>query len=454
MLRENVTALLSLYIRPVAAISRILDHGRLWFAVVAAILVSVALHSSDLGALAMALERANLKTPMAREILKKAAKDQPLPPDVQKMMEEAEQEANHLSPVTFVGDAVAQFASYDSWSFFSAIWAIAVAMVPAIIVLRAVTGYGSFSVLMRRDYLSLLMCVLLCWSAVYLLVAIAQGVVSYGSGGHASIHVIAVFAVAGLYFLLLTTLAIRTALGTELGSAIGLTLAGSAAAVVGAGFFGVVGSSMYFLASPFLLYYAWRMLGSEVSSLGDGLRTRQHLRQQMEIATTNPRDADAHYQLGLIYQQRRQYTEAIARFRRAIEIDPTEADAQFQLGRIAREQGRFDDAIRFLKTAAGLNEKLSSGEVWRELGAAYFGAARFEEAAAALQKYTGRRSYDPEGLYWYGKTLAAVGRAAEARDAFGQCIEAVDTMPKHRRAEVRRWKGLAKTELKTAIAAR
>ncbi|HTB11793.1 MAG TPA: tetratricopeptide repeat protein [Bryobacteraceae bacterium] len=454
MLRENLTALLLLYVRPVAAISRILDHGRLWFAILAAVLVSVALQASDVVTLAMDGMRSNMKAPVVREGFRKMSKQAPLPPDVDKMVKQSEEEAEHPVPVHFGRDAVARFASYDSWGFFSAIWAIVVGFVPGIIALRAATGYGSFGVLMRRDYLSLLMCTLLCWSAVYLVVAIAQGVVSYGSGARASIHVVGVFAAAAIYFLALTAIAIRTSLGTTLGSAIGLTAAGSAAAIVGAGFFGVLGGSLYFLASPFVLFYAWRMLGSEVSSLGDGLRTRQHLRQQMDIATTNPRDADAHYQLGLIYQQRRQYTEAIARFQKAIEIDPTEVEAQFQLGRIANEQGRFDDAIRFLKTAAGLNDKLSSGEVWRELGTAYFGAGQLQEAAAALQKYTERRSYDPEGLYWYGKTLAALGKAIEARDTFGQCIEAVDTMPKHRRAEVRRWKGLAKTELKTVATSR
>jgi tetratricopeptide (TPR) repeat protein len=436
-----------LYIRPIAAISRILDQGRLWFAVVAAVGVSVLLHTSDPSALASAGARANLKAPMARETLKKASKEQPLTPEMEKSLKEAEEEADHPAPTHFVEDAVARFTSYDSWSLFSAIWAIAVALVPAIIALRAATGFGSFGVLMRRDYLSLLMCTLFCWSAVYLVVAIAQGIVSYSTGAHTSIHSIPVFAAAALYFLALTALAIRTVLGTTLGSAAGLTLAGSAAAIAGAGFFGVVGSSLYFLASPFVLFYAWRMLGSEVSSLGDGLRTRQHLRRQMEIATTNPRDADAHYQLGLIYQQRRQYTEAIARFQKAIEIDPSEPDAQFQLGRIAREQGRFEDAIRFLQAAAKLNDKLASSEVWRELGAAYVGTSRFEEAAAALAKYTERRSYDPEGLYWYGKALKGLQRTGEAREAFKQCIESVDTMPNHRRAYVRQWKGLAKKEL-------
>lgn len=453
-MRDNLIALLLLYIRPVAAISRILDHGRLWFAILAAILVSVVLQASDVMTLAMDGMRSNMKAPIVRDSFRRLSKQEPLSPELEKMVKQSEEEAARPSPLHFVTGAVARFASYDSWGFFTAIWAIAVGLVPGIIALRAATGYGSFSALMRRDYLSLLMCTLFCWSAVYLAVAIAQGVVSYGSGARASIHLVGVFAAAVLYFLALTVLAIRTALGTTLGSAIGLTLAGSAAGIVGAGFFGVVGGSLYFLASPFVLFYAWRMLGSEVSSLGDGLRNRQHLRQQMEIATTNPRDADAHYQLGLIYQQRRQYTEAIARFQRAIEIDPSESEAQFQLGRIAREQGRFDDAIRYLKTAAGLNDKLASSEVWRELGAAYVGLSRFEDAAAALAKYTQRRSYDPEGLYWYGKALAGVGRNAEAHEAFAQCIESADTMPKHRRAEVRKWKGLAKTELKTVAARR
>jgi Tfp pilus assembly protein PilF len=447
MVGENITALLLLYIRPVVAISRILDQGRMWFAVVVAALVSLVLHSSDAGALAASGARSMMKTPAAREAFRKAAKEQPVPAPLEKALKEADEEAEHPSPGLWLGDALARFASFDASSFFSAIWAIAVALVPSIIAMRAVTGFGSFGVLMRKDYLSLLMCVLLCWSAVYLVVAIMQGSVFFATGGRTSIHLIAVFAAAGVWFLVLTAIAIRTALGTTLGSAVGLTAGGAAVAIVGAGVFGVVGGSLYFLASPFVLFYAWRMLGSEVSSLGDGLRTRQHLKRQMEIATTNPRDADAHYQLGLVYQQRRQYTEAIARFQKAIEIDPSEAEAQFQLGRIAREQGRFEDAIRFLKAAAALNDKLSSGEVWRELGAAYVGMSRFEEGAAALERYTQRRSYDPEGLYWYGKSLKGLGKAAEARAAFEQCIEAVDTMPKHRRAYVREWKGLAKKEL-------
>ena len=55
-------------------------------------------------------------------------------------------------------------------------------------------------------------------------------------------------------------------------------LAAGVAAVVGilAMFGGIVaflllGSFMYFLASPFLLYFAYILLGSDVRSLGEGL---------------------------------------------------------------------------------------------------------------------------------------------------------------------------------------
>jgi predicted negative regulator of RcsB-dependent stress response len=385
MLRENGTALLLLYIRPVAAISRILDHGRLWFAILAALGVGL-------------LQRHGV----AHGILE---------------------------------DAV---LSWIGFSLLAPLATIVLVFVPVVIFLRAAAGFGSFPVLMRSDYSSLLLCVLMAWAAAYLPVVVVGFVFSGG------ILMIA----ANLYFAVLAAFGIRTLFGIGFGPAIGLSLLGCIAAMGAIALSDFAGPLKYYLMSPFLLYYGYSMFGGEVRSLGEGLRGRQQFQRQLELSTSNPRDSDAHYQLGLVYQKRRQYSDAIARFQKAVEIDPAESDAQFQLGRIAREQGRFDDAIGFLKAAAALDDKLSSSEVWRELGAAYFEASRLDEAAAALKKYTDRRSYDPEGLYWYGKTLAALGRAAEAHEAFAQCIEAVDTMPRHRRAQVRKWKGLAKTELR------
>ncbi len=169
----------------------------------------------------------------------------------------------------------------------------------------------------------------------------------------------------------------------------------------------------------------------------------------MDIAATNPRDADAHYQLGLIYQQRHQYDEAKKRFARAAEIDPKEADPVFQLGRIALEENRLPDAIELLTRAGALDDKCCSSEVWRDLGVAYFRSDRIEDARIALAKFVERRSYDPEGLYWHGKSLLALDKVSEAKQQFEQCREAVETMPSNRRRQLAKWKRLAVAELRS-----
>ena len=82
-----------------------------------------------------------------------------------------------------------------------------------------------------------------------------------------------------------------------------------------------------FLASPFILYYLYMAFRGDLGAIGQSFRSRQNFKRMMEASTLNPHDADAQYQLGLIYQQRRQYSEAIARFQAAVKIDKMEADA-------------------------------------------------------------------------------------------------------------------------------
>jgi len=166
----------------------------------------------------------------------------------------------------------------------------------------------------------------------------------------------------------------------------------------------------------------------------------------MEAATINPRDASAHYQLGLIYQHRRQYTEAITRFQKAVEIADDDTDAHFQLGRIAREQNRLQDAINHFSVVLEQDDKHAQSEIWREIGATYFAASMFADAKEALAKFIDRRPYDPEGLYYYGKTLEQLGQREEAREMFSRCVEAVKTMPSYRYREQRKWNKLAADE--------
>jgi tetratricopeptide (TPR) repeat protein len=203
-----------------------------------------------------------------------------------------------------------------------------------------------------------------------------------------------------------------------------------------------------FLFSPFLLFYAFSMFRGDIGDIGFSLRQRQGFRRSMEAATINPRDASAHYQLGLIYQYRRQYGEAISRFEKAVQIANDETDAHFQLGRIAREQGRLQDAINHFSVVLDQDAKHAHNEIWREIGATYLSASMFGEAKDALEKFVDRRPYDPEGLYYYGKTLEQLAQPDQAREIFDRCIEAVKTMPSYRYREHRKWDKLAREQLK------
>src|SRR3954464_2089897 len=92
--------------------------------------------------------------------------------------------------------------------------------------------------------------------------------------------------------------------------------------------------------SPLWLIFLFILLRGYFAEVTRGQRARASFKQNLEASTLNPADASAHYNLGLIFQQRGQRDEARQRFERAIEIDADEVDAHYQLGRIAREQGR------------------------------------------------------------------------------------------------------------------
>jgi tetratricopeptide (TPR) repeat protein len=211
-------------------------------------------------------------------------------------------------------------------------------------------------------------------------------------------------------------------------------------------------SAIFWVTSPFLIFWIYYYLRGDIGSVGmdvaSSFRQRQSFRRHLEACTINPQDAEAHYQLGLIHQQRRQYSEAIARFKKAIEIDTREIDAHFQLGVIAREQNRLQEAISHFDSVVLLDDKHSNNEVWREIGATYEAAGMNEDAYKALEKYIERRPYDAEGLYYYGKTLFNLKQNDKAKEMFNRCIEAADTAPYHRRGQLRRWRKLAQGLLK------
>jgi len=321
---------------------------------------------------------------------------------------------------------------------------LAVLFVPACVAILSLWDHlGSLGVVLGRDYSPLLVCTLMCWIA-----ASIPGIVA---GFIAPAFAFWIHLAVVSYFLTLAAFAVRTVFGTSIGKAIGTVLGGAAATVGGFYAYEEFGGALSYFSSPlmlFWLYYLFRPNLDALMGFGGGLRSRQNFRRNLDALTVNPRDSDAHYQLGLIYQQRRNYAEAISRFQKSVEIDPSETDAHHQLGSIALEQKRYDDARRHFAAALALDEKHSSSEAWRGLGAADLQLGNMEQALAALEKYTARREFDPEGLYWLGAAFKKLGRLPEARDAFERAVEAARTSPAHRRRFTAGWGRQAKAELR------
>jgi tetratricopeptide (TPR) repeat protein len=203
------------------------------------------------------------------------------------------------------------------------------------------------------------------------------------------------------------------------------------------------------LGSPFLLLMVFFLLRGYWGDVTRAQRARESFKQNLEAATLNPADASAHYNLGLIHQERGELDSARERFERAVQIDDDEIDAHYQLGRIARQQGRFADAVKNVEQVVSRNQGHSQHEIWREVGATYLAANQFEDARDALERFLENRPSDPEALYLMGRAHAGLGHGREANSSMQACIEAVKTAPAYKYRADKRWLNEAQQFIKS-----
>lgn len=203
------------------------------------------------------------------------------------------------------------------------------------------------------------------------------------------------------------------------------------------------------LASPFLLLMLFLLLRGVVADVTRTHRARESFRQNLEAATVNPADSSAHYNLGLIHQQRGELDAARERFERAVQIDPDEIDAHYQLGRIARQQKCWVDAIKHFEQVVSRDQSHAQHEIWREVGATYVAAGQYADALNALEPFLERRPSDPEALYLMGRAHAGLGHQGEAKSLMQACIDAVKSAPAYKYRSDKRWLNEAQQFIKS-----
>jgi tetratricopeptide (TPR) repeat protein len=421
--------LLLLYARPARAMSEIMDEGSLLFGIAGAVavwlLTTAALYTQLVPAYAPFLPRA------APPASSDPAANQP-------ELVNDEEDGVMVDPET--GEIAATPRSMAGASVFTAtLTGASVLMVVALyapftlLLLTIFEPIGSFGVAFRRDFGPFLACLLFAWTAARVPVALAALL-------HPGFLVTLALWLGSLaYFTALAAVASRVVFGAGRGAAMGAAALGWLAIFL-TPFLG-------FVASPFLLYFAWQYFRGDVGDVLWSFGARQSFKRYLAAATVNPRDADAHYQLGLIHLQRRQMEEAKQRFLKAVEIDPRDPDPHYQLGKLARAEKRYEDALRHFEAVVKRDPKHASHEVWREIGATYLDSESWAEAKWALAKFVEARDHDAEGLCRLGVAQARLGEKDAARESFRRAIESVDTSPRYIRRQAGSWRKLASEEL-------
>ena len=421
---NQLRLLAGFYFSPARTASRILDEGNWW---AAALLAAV-----------MCLPFAVLmSTPQAWQMLPMLASE--LPPEQLEALLKA-QAAVHTPEH---GVMAIRLAS----SPFQMLLLLAAFFTPALICAGTWTARqaGSLSLLIQRDFGAACTGVLMAFAASHApLAAVGVWLVRQPvPARQAAVGLVGdVWIGSLLLFAVFTAFVAQALWGVTIAPAAVCAGAGLAAMASGVWVYPFLQPILWMFASPFLLYYAWSASQGNLLAIGNAFRGRANLRRQLEAEATNPHDADAQYQIGLLLSQRRQYPDAIQRFERAVKIDSDFAEAHFELGRVARQQNRLPEAIEYLSRAARLNDKLQLSDVWREIGATQLAAGQLNEAEMALRKFVDRRSHDPEGLYLLGEVLHQ-SRPAEAQEFYQRAVDAAIGAPSHLQREARHWASLA-----------
>ena len=184
-----------------------------------------------------------------------------------------------------------------------------------------------------------------------------------------------------------------------------------------------------------LIYVAFQWVRGYLASHSSERAFQQHL----QALTSNPQDADAHYQLGLIQLQRRNMDAARGYFSKALEIDPKDPDYHYSLGRAFELKNEWAPAREQYEETYRLDPEYRLGDIFREVGKGYVNTGNVEKGIEFLKFFLSKRDSDPQGRYWLAIALQKTGDQEQMRFQLNRIIEQARSNPGFFRKENREW---------------
>ena len=143
-----------------------------------------------------------------------------------------------------------------------------------------------------------------------------------------------------------------------------------------------------------------------------------HYRHMLSIA---PNAAILHHGLGEVLLGKREYPDAVAEFRRSLQLDPRRLEARLTLAIALTRAGQLDEAIAEYQTILRANP--TSAEAHNNLANTLLQIGRVDDAIAHFEEAVALDPAYATGCYNLANTLAQHGRLAQAIDQYRKALE-------------------------------
>ncbi len=152
--------------------------------------------------------------------------------------------------------------------------------------------------------------------------------------------------------------------------------------------------------------------------------TQKELEALQAEGATRADDPYYFYELGNVYVDLSRHEEAIASYRKAIELKPDLIQALVNLGAVLNEVGKMDESIELLTRAIELSPDDVKGYV--NLGDAYYSQGQYYEA---MQQFRQALRVDPGAYEAHHRIAVAFADAQIYREAIREWKKVIEIAP-------------------------